>query len=183
MTDMPRVNAAAAFGAELARLGEGATNAMCDSMLERLVSTAANAAEVVDKFNEPDIKDAVVTLLDALGTMHRTGVLQTLIDMMYMVHGCRNAMTDSIVDRVFAFMEHMANNVGTEDLGTLAHEAKCSMEDALDQCAIPGSGGGLMGTLRMLSKSETQEAMRFMLSFACSLRKRIVVISKSKPVL
>ncbi|MDA8231739.1 MAG: hypothetical protein M0006_10410 [Magnetospirillum sp.] len=173
MTEIPRLNVD-----ELARLGEGATQAMTDSMIERLASTAGNALEIVDKLNEPDVREALSTLLGALGNMQRTGVLQTLIDAIYMIHAARSAATDSMVDRVFSFIEHMANNLGTEDLATLAHEAKGAMTDAVDQCGIPGASGGLFGTLRMLSKPETQEAMRFMLAFSCSLRKRVVVLGK-----
>lgn len=180
MTDMPRVPPSAS---DFVRLGEGVTNALCDSMVERLATTAGSAMEVVDKFNDPDVKEGVMTLLDAVGNMHRTGVLQTVLDSLYLIHALRSAANDSMVDRMFSFIEHMANNLGTEDLATLAHEAKGAMEDALDSCGIPGAGGGLMGTLRMMSKPETQEALRFMLSFSCSLRKRAVVISKTPPAL
>ncbi len=176
MTDMPQPS----ISEELARLAQGGKDALCDSMFSRLADTAGNTLEVVDKLNDPDVKEAIVYLLDNLGTLHRTGVLTTVVDLLYLVHGARNAATDSIVDRVFAFMEHMANNVGTEDLGTLAHEAKCSVEDALEHCQIPGASAGLFGTLRMLSKPETQEAMRFMLAFACSLRKRVAVVAKTR---
>lgn len=177
MTDMPRVNPAlAAF----AQLGQGACDSMTDSMVDRISTTMVNALEIVDKVNQPDIKEGLLTLLDAIGNMHRTGVMQTAIDAVYLIHGARSAANDSIVERLFIFMEHMLNNFATEDLATLAHEAKGAMEDALDSCGgIPQGGGGLLGTIRMMSKPETQEALRFMLAFSCSLRKRSVVISKS----
>ena len=175
MTDMSRVGTTSA---DLVRLIEGVSNALSDSMVERLATTAACALEVVDKVNEPDVKDGVLVLLDAIGTMHRTGVLQTVIDLLFLVHAGRSAASDSMIDRIFTFIEHMANNLGTEDLATIAHEAKGAMEDALDECGRP-NGGGVFGTMRMIAKPETQEAMRYMSAFACSLRKRIVVISKS----
>ncbi|OAN52893.1 hypothetical protein A6A04_15445 [Paramagnetospirillum marisnigri] len=175
MTDTPKTD-------EMARLAQGLRDALSDSMVERITGTAGNALEVVDKLNEPDVKDGIMTLLDAVGTMHRTGALQTLIDAMFLIHAMRSAATDSMVDRAFAFIEHMANNLGTEDLATLAHEAKGAMEDAIDSCNIPGAGGGLLGTLRMVSQTETQEAMRFMMSFACSLKKRAVYLAKSPQV-
>ena len=178
MNDMPRVSSTVG---DFARLGEGVTNALCDSMVERLASTAGNAMEMVDKFNDPDIKEGLFTLLDAVGTMQRTGVLQTVIDTLFLIHAVRSAASDSMVERLFAFIEHMVNNLATEDLATLAYEAKAAMEDALDSCNIPGAGGGLFGTLRMVSQAETQEALRFLLAFSCSLRKRAVVISKSAP--
>ncbi len=176
MTDMPRVNPTmAAF----ARIGEGINDSMTDSIVERLATTGSNALEVVDKINHPDVKEGLLTLLDTIGNMQRTGVLQTAIDLVNLIHGARSAVNDSIVERLFIFIEHMLNNFATEDLATLASEAKGAMEDALDSCGIPGAGGGLMGTIRMMSRPETQEALRFMLAFSCSLRKRVVVISKS----
>ena len=173
MNDMPN---------DVARLAQGLKDALSDSMVERLTSTAGNALEVVDKLNEPDVKEGIISLLDAVGTLQRTGALQTVIDALFMLHAMRSAATDSMVDRAFSFIEHMANNLGTEDLATLAHEAKGAMEDAIDSCNIPGAGGGLFGTLRMVSQKETQEAMRFLLSFACSLKKRAVYLGKGPQV-
>ncbi|MGE5506386.1 MAG: hypothetical protein ACM31L_18330 [Actinomycetota bacterium] len=176
MTEIPRINAS---GPDVGRLVQGVTEALSDSMVERLTTTAGNALEVVDKLNEPDVKDALVHLLDVVGNMHRTGVLQTAIDALYLVHALRSSANDAMVERIFSFVEHMWNNLGTEELATLAHEAKGAMEDALDQCNIPDASGGLFGTMRMLSKPETQDALRFMLAFSCSLRKRAVVLAKS----
>lgn len=53
---------------------------------------------------------------------------------------------------------------------------------AIDECSIPASSPGLMGTIKMLSKPETQESLRFMLSFSCALRRRAVVIGKGAPM-
>jgi len=176
MNEIPRIDT---VSPEMARLAQGVREALSDGMVERLAGTAGNALEVVDKLNEPDVKEGLLTLLDAVGNMQRTGVLQTVIDALYLVHAMRSAATDSMVDRAFAFIEHMANNLGTEDLATLAHEAKGAMEDAIDSCNIPGGGGGLLGTMRMLSQKETQEALRFMLSFSCSLKKRAIYLARS----
>lgn len=168
---------------ELAQLAQGARNALCDSMVERLTSTAGNVMEVADKLNDPDVRDGLVTLLDGVAAMHRNGSLDTLLQLVQVIHGVRRAATDSMIERAFGFVEHMASNLATEDLATLAHEAKAAMEDAIDHCNIPGGGGGMLGTLKMISNPETQEALRFMLAFSCSLRKRAVVLGKSPPAL
>ncbi|CAA7613464.1 hypothetical protein [Magnetospirillum sp. UT-4] len=181
MTDMP--HPVSPMAGEFARIGEALTQSLSDSMVERLASTGSNALEVVDKLNETDVREGLMAVLDAVGTMHRSGALQTVIDTLFLIHAVRSAASDSMVDRAFQFIEHMANNLGTEDLATLAHEAKGAMEDALDQTGAPGSGGGLMGTLKLLSKPETQNALRFMLAFSCSLRKRAQVIAKTPPAL
>lgn len=167
---------------ELADVAQGVKNALCDSMVERLSSTASNTLEIVDKLNDPDVREGLAVLLDGIAAMHRNGALETLLDLVQVVHGVRRAASDSMVERAFSFIEHMVNNLATEDMATLAHEAKGAMEDAIDQCNIPGSGGGMLGTLKMLSNPETQEAMRFMLAFSCGLRKRAVVLAKSPAV-
>lgn len=167
---------------ELAQVVQGVRNALCDTMVERLSTTAGNALEIVDKLNDPDVRAGLSALLDGVAEMHRNGALETALDAVQTLHAIRRASSDSMVERAFSFIEHMANNLGTEDLATLAHEAKAAMEDALDQCALP-TGGGLMGTVKMLSRPETQDALRFMLAFSCSLRKRAVVIAKTPPAL
>lgn len=176
MNDIPRPAAATP---DFARLGQAVTDSLADGMVERLTVTAANTLELADRLNDPDIRDGLGVVLDAVGTMHRTGALQTLVEAIHLIHALRSAATDSMVDRAFSFIEHMANNLGTEDLATLAHEAKGAMEDAVDQCNMPGAGGGLFGTLKMLSRPETQDAMRFMLSFSCALRKRAAAVAKA----
>lgn len=166
---------------ELAQVVQGVRNALNDTMVERLATTASNSLEIVDKLNDPDVRAGLSTLLDGIGAMHRNGALETVLETIQTLHAVRRAASDSMVERAFSFIEHMANNLGTEDLATLAHEAKVAMEDAIDHCAIPTAQGGLMGTIKMLSRPETQEALRFMLAFSCSLRKRVVVIGKTKP--
>lgn len=163
---------------ELAQLVQGARNALCDSMVERLAGTAGNAMEVLDRLNDPDVRSGIVALLDGVAALHRNGALETLLDTVQLIHGMRRAAADSMVERAFSFIEHMANNLGTEDLATLAHEAKGAMEDALAECAIPAASGGILGTIKMMSRPETQESLRFMLSFSCALRRRVVVIGK-----
>lgn len=184
MTDLtPPTAAVPPAVKELADVAQGVKNALNDSMVERLMSTAGNTLEIVDKLNDPDVRAGLSALLDGIAEMHRNGALETLLSTVQLLHGVRRAANDSMVERLFLFIEHMMNNLATEDLATLAHEAKGAMEDALDQCAIPSGGGGLFGTMKMLANPDTQEALRFMLAFSCSLRKRAVVISKTPPAL
>lgn len=134
-------------------------------------------AEVLAKLNDPDVAAGLGALLDAVGEMQRAGTLATLVEAAHLLHAIRSAASDSMVERAFAFIEHMASNLGTEDLATLAHEAKGAMEDAADACRVP-EDGGLLGTLRLLSRPETHEALRFVLSFSHSLRQRSAALAR-----
>ncbi len=163
---------------EMARLAQAAGEAMTDSMVERLTTTGANALEVVDRLNEADTKDAVLALIDALTMMHKTGALGTVVETVMLLHAARAAATDSMVDRMFAFVEHMVNNLATEDMATMAHEAKTAMEDALESCSRHPAPKSLFGLIGMLNQPDTLQAFHFLMSFSCKLRQRATVLSK-----
>jgi uncharacterized protein YjgD (DUF1641 family) len=171
MTDMPRITPGPA--ADVSRLVEAATQAMTDSMVERFTTLTGNVLEVADRLNDEHNREALIYLIESLGTMHRTGSLQTLVETVSLLHAIRNAATDSMVERFFHFMEHMINTLGTEEIANLAHETKAALEDALEEC-VKDTGSGLMGTLRMLQQPQTQQALRFMLAFSCKLRGRVM---------
>lgn len=157
---------------ELAQVARAAKEALTDSMVERLTGMAGGLIELLDKLNEPDTKDAVMSALDRLTDMHRVGALETLFSMVEGIHAARMAMNDTMVDRLFGFMEHMLNNLGTEEVATLAHNTRRAMEEAIDDVADKPHPGGLLATLSMLSKPETQHAIHLMLTFASKWQKR-----------
>ncbi len=157
-------------GPGMERLAQAASEALTDGMVERLSTTAANALEVVDRLNEEATKDAVLHIIERVTELHRTGALDTLFQLVTLMHGAREAMTDSMVERLFAFMEHMVNNLATEDIAELASHAQQAMAFAATEATETKSTGGLLATISMLSKPESQQALRFLLSFACRMR-------------
>ncbi|TCS60621.1 DUF1641 domain-containing protein [Varunaivibrio sulfuroxidans] len=156
------------------RLIQAAQDSLSDTMVERLAITGSNVLEVVDKLNDEDTKDAVIALIEGVGEMHRSGAMTTLFDLVALLHGARAAMTDSMVERLFVFVEHMMTNLATEEIATLAHNAKEAMQEAADELATRPSEGGMLATVRMLSKPETQRALTFLLGFACKMQKKSV---------
>ncbi|WNJ99231.1 hypothetical protein L2D14_15335 [Thalassospiraceae bacterium LMO-JJ14] len=155
---------------DIGRLTQAAQEALTDGMVERLTETAASALDIVDRLNDEDTKDAVVHIIDRVTELHRTGALETLFEMVTLVHGAREALTDGMVERLFAFLEHMVNNLATEEIAELATHAQQSMEFASSEASGRKASGGMMATLSMLSKPETQQALQFMISFACHIR-------------
>ncbi len=75
-----------------------------------------------------------------------------------------------MVERLFAFMEHMVTNLANEEIVTVAHNAKEAMGHAAAEASSHQSSGGMLATLKMLSNPESQLALQFMLSFACEMR-------------
>ncbi len=160
---------------DLAQLAQAAQDALTDSMVERLSITGANALEVVDRLNEEDTRDAILTLIDKVTEMHRSGALDTLFQLLGLVHGVRSALTDSMVERLSMFAETMVDNVANEEVAVMAGNARRAMEEAIEETAAkPMPSGGLLSTISLLSKPETQQALQFMLAFACNMRNRSV---------
>ncbi len=159
--------------ADVVRLFQAAQESLTDSMVERLSVTGANVLEVVDRLNDDDTRDAVMSLIDNITDMHRSGALDTLFQIVAVLHGTRNAMTDGMIERLFGFVENMVNNLANEDMACMADNARRALEQAVDQTAAQGTpSGGVMSTLSILGKPETQQALQFLVAFSSEMRAR-----------
>ncbi len=159
---------------QLARVAQAASEAMTDNMIERLSVTGANALEIVDHLNDEATRDAIHNALDRLTELHRIGALDTLFDAVTVIHAARSAATDGMLERLFVFLEHMVNTVGTEDLAELADHTKGAIDDAIKETAAMSPKGGLWATLSLLGDPESQRSLQFLLSVAGRLRERSV---------
>jgi len=161
--------------ADVIQLAQAAKDSLTDSMVERLTITGASALEVVDRLNDEDTRDAVMSLIDRVTEMHRNGSMDTVFETLTLLHGMRSAVTDSMIERLFIFVEHMMNNLANEEVAAMAHNARMAMDEAVDETrSRPAPTGGLMSTIKMLSKPETQKALQFLLAFACKMQSHSV---------
>ncbi len=157
---------------ETARLILAAREALTDAMVERIAVTGSNALEVLDRLNDETTRDAIHTALDRLSELHRIGALNTLFDLVALLHTARSASTDNIVDRLFAFFEQMVNTLGSDNLSRFAEGATRAMEDAVRQTADARPAGGVWSTLSLLSKPDSQKSLMFLLSLGNNLQER-----------
>jgi len=155
------------------RLVQAAGEALTDGMVERMAVTGGNALEVLDRLNDDDTRDAVMSVIDRLTELHRSGALETLFDLVSLLHAGRSALTDSMVERLMVWAETMISNVANEHLAELAGQACGAMHEAAEETAQVQPKGGLMSTISMLGKPETQQAMRFLLAFAGKMQKNV----------
>lgn len=155
---------------EALRLVQAASEAMTDGMVERMATTGGNALEVLDRLNDEDTKDAVINVVERLTELNRSGALDTLFDLVVLMHGARSALTDNMVERLVVWAETMITNVANEDLAQFAGETVDAMHEAAVETSHSKSAGGLMSTVAMLSKPETQQAMKFLMNFACKMQ-------------
>jgi len=156
---------------EMARLLLALREALTDSMVERLATTAGVALEVVDRLNEEETRDAVHSIFDRLTEFHSIGALDTLFESVLLLHAVRSAATDSIVERLFGFIEQAANTFGSEAMLQCADDVLGSLEQAAQETDNTPAKGGLLSTISLLSKPESQQTIEFLLKFGAALQK------------
>lgn len=157
---------------EMSRLTLAAREALTDNMIERLAMLGGNAMELLDRLNDPATSAAVHSLVDRLTELHKVGALDTVCDLAMVLHAVRNALTDNMVERLFMFAENMINTVGNEAMGELAENTRVSLEEAAHEVKAAAPRGGMMATLSLLSKPETQRSLAFLLAFSSKLQGR-----------
>jgi uncharacterized protein YjgD (DUF1641 family) len=155
---------------EMERLTLAAREALTDNMVERLSMMGGNALELLDRLNDPNTSAAVHSLIDRLTELHKLGALDTVCDLAVMLHASRNALTDNMVERLSMFIESMINTVGNEAMGELAENTRLALEEAAQEAKAAAPSGGIMATLSMLSKPETQRNLAFLIAFSTKLQ-------------
>jgi uncharacterized protein YjgD (DUF1641 family) len=158
---------------DMARLTLAAREALTDNMIERLAALGGNALELLDRLNDPSTNAAAHTMIDRFTELHKVGALDTVCDIILALHAARNALTDNIVERLFIFVESVINTIGNEAMGELAENARLALQEAAQETMqSPPSRGGIMSTLSLLSKPETQRSLAFLLAFSAKLQGR-----------
>lgn len=157
---------------EVERLVQATREALTDSMVERLALTGANALELVDRLNDERTSEAIHALIDRVTELHKVGALDTLFDMVMLLHAARNASTDNIVERLFTFVEQMINTVGNEAMGRLADNTRQALDEAAEETARAAPKGGIFATLSLLARPEAQQSLTFLLRFGEKLQRR-----------
>lgn len=158
-------------GDELRRLLLVLSDALTDTMVERLATTTGAALEVVDRLNEEDTRVAIHSIIDRLTELHRIGALDTLFETVLLVHAMRSAATDSIVDRLFGIVEQALNTFGSESMLQAADDVLSALDKASTHDAAEPAKGGIMAMIAMLSKPEAQQTLQFLLKFGAELNK------------
>ena len=154
------------------RLALAAREALTDQMIERLATTGGNAMEVLDRLNDEHTSAAIHRLIDRLTEMQKVGALDTACDMVMLLQAMRNALTDQMVERLTSYAEYMVTSVANEDVCDLVTHACQAMNEAAEESAKAPARGGLMATIALLSKPETQRSLQFLMNFATKLQNR-----------
>lgn len=136
-------------------------NAFSDSMLERVVSNIAELGELADELQKAEIKQIIPLLSD----LSKSGVMESLIDSAKMLVVIRNALTDSMLERVTSvivdtidyFASLRAKQIGTSVLSSINCAVKEYKEKESEKVSF-------ISLLKDLKSQETLKGLAFVLN-------------------
>jgi uncharacterized protein YjgD (DUF1641 family) len=135
-------------------------NAFTDSMLERLVSFMAELGELTDEVRSAELK----TMIPMLTTLAKDGGMEALIDTAKALVAVRNALSDSMLERVASvvvdtidyFASLRAQNIGTYLLESINTTTKEFSEKEQKP--------SLLGVLKEVRDPQTLQSIMFVLA-------------------
>ncbi len=136
-------------------------NAFSDSMLERVVSNIAELGELTDELQKAEIKHIIPLLSD----LSKSGVMESLIDSAKMLVVIRNALTDSMLERVTSvivdtidyFASLRAQQIGTSVLSSI----NCAIKEYKEK---ENEKVSFVSILKDLKSQETLKGLAFVLN-------------------
>lgn len=169
--------------AALARLAEGATDALTDDIVGRLAAVASEGLALLDAANRSGIARA----MPALARLAADGDLDRLVSLSRLAESAGDALTDDIITRLaqtlsqlLVLSDRLTRDGLAERLLALAEQAERShaLSDfaaALDRAATidaakPPPAGGIGGLWQVLKTPEAQAALRFGATALAELR-------------
>jgi len=178
-------NAAAAIDPEIGRLIASARDALTDDIVTRMSSTVSGGLDLLDRVNRSGIARA----LPAITRMVENGDLERLGGLIRLVASLEDSLSDDIVTRVStvatelaALVDRLSRSPGflrlIEVLGR--EEVQCGLIELAeaacaakkDVAALPPSGGGVLGFLRIASDPGVANALRYLSRVSNHMRAR-----------
>ena len=189
----------AAPGAEVESLMRAARDSVSDDMIGRLVESASQGMDILDRFNRSGVAEA----LPALAEMVRTGDLERLTRYARMLGAAEDAVTDDMIGRFAALAGEATmvvdglNRSGVTKLIDLLDQLNtsgaldriaaklpalvdnlemiegmfaCLAEASKEVKAAPAPGGGLLPLLSMMRDPESQKALQFFMAVGRRMR-------------
>ncbi|WP_456465980.1 DUF1641 domain-containing protein [Persephonella sp.] len=144
-------------------------NAFTDSMVEKMAGTAGEMGELMDEANRANIKDIV----PYVGKMNAGNNMEALVDLVNAVGVMRNALTDSMVERLVALITDITVNLArfrVEEIGTAAFS---SIEKASKEIEEHPPKLGISGLLKVMKDPEVQKGLIFALYLIKDLSKAL----------
>mgnify|MGYP001229980329 CR=1 FL=1 len=127
--------------------------------------------DFLDILKDKKNHEAFTDLVKKVTELHQTGGLDTLFELISLVHAMKSAATDNIVERLFSAAERTTDVLSDEETLKLIEDTRESLRLAASK-KTKGNSGGMIAILKLLSETDSYRSLDFLLTFSKELEKR-----------
>ena len=98
--------------------------------------------------------------------------MDTLFEIVSLLHAMKSAMTDNMLERLFTQAEKTADTITNEETLKLIKNTRDSLKAASADSQNEKPSGGIWSTINLLSKPRSRQSLSFLLAFSKELEKR-----------
>ena len=138
------------------------------------MTSKTNEEEIVKNsknlLGEKGASEGLTDLISKINELHKTGGMETLFELISLLHAMRSAASDKLVERTLQAAGRTTDVLMDEKTLSLVEDVRDSIRFA--SMSEGGNPLGFLSSLKLLAKPEARQTISFMIRFACELEKR-----------
>ena len=132
-----------------------------------------NASEAYkEALEEEGVSEALVSMIGKINELHKSGGIETLFELVTLLHAMRSAASDDIVERIFKAAGRTTDVLTDEKTLHLIENVRESLHAALLDENEKNKPVGILSSLKLIANPESRKSLAFLLRFAGELEKR-----------
>ena len=132
-----------------------------------------NASEAYkEALEEEGVSEALVSMIGKINELHKSGGMETLFELVSLLHAMRSAASDDIVERIFEAAGRTTDVLTDEKTLHLIENVRESLHAASLDENEKNKPVGILSLLKLIANPESRKSLAFLLRFAGELEKR-----------
>ena len=119
---------------------------------------------------EKGASEGLTDLISKINELHNTGGMETLFELISLLHAMRSAASDKLVERTLKAAGRTTDVLTDERTLSLLEDVRDSLRFA--SMSEKGKSLGFLSSLKFLAKPESRQTIAFLIRFASELKKR-----------
>ena len=119
---------------------------------------------------EEGASEALTDVISKINELHQTGGMDTLFELVSLLHAMRSAASDKLVERTLQAAGRTTDVLTDEQTLSLLEDVRDSIRFA--STSEKGKSLGFLSSLKILAKPESRQTIAFLIRFASELNKR-----------
>ena len=119
---------------------------------------------------EEGTSEALTDLISKINELHKTGGMETLFELVSLLHAMRSAASDKLVERTLHAAGRTTDVLTDEQTLSFLEDVRDSIRFA--SMSEKGKSLGFLSSLKFLVRPESRQTIYFLIRFASELKKR-----------